>query len=559
MPKQATESSSWTRQESAARLAAFEAAAAHATSQREFERQSGVPRTTLQHWLARKQGLDADRALIVFFESPVGTAFLHQLQVALFFVFDFVTSSGLRRISTFLELSGLSPFVASSFGSCQRFSTEMETELRTYGKSQRKALSSQMAPKRISLCEDETFHPEVCLVAIEPVSDFIVLERYTEKRDAETWDGTVKEALSGMPVTVLQSTSDEAKGLLAHAKEGLGAHHSPDVFHIQHELCCATSIGLASQVKQAEEAVAEATAKLQEQQRVAEQWPLEPHGPGRPPDFELHVKRAVEAQAQALRTREEAQHRQELCREAIRGVSQAYHPVDLSTGAPQSVAQLEQVLRERFLEVEAVAQAAGLSERCLQKIAKAKRLLGAMLCTMAFFYREVAERLDGLGLPGAARQVVEQQLIPAAYLLLASGKASGAEARAALHELAEKLQRSGAAEVGLLGLTPEQQARLALVVKECAELFQRSSSCVEGRNGQLSLRHHSLHRLRAERLEALTTVHNYFVRRADGTTAAERFFGTRPADLFAHLLAHLDLPARPAKKRSRRAPVLTLN
>ena len=559
MPEQATESSSWTREESAAQLASFEVAAAHATSQREFERQSGVPRTTLQHWLARKQGLDADRALAVFFESPVGTALLHRLQVALFFVFDFVSSSGLRRLGTFLELAGLSPFVASSFGSCQRFSTEMETELRAFDKSQRKALSSQMAPKRITLCEDETFHPEVCLVAIEPVSNFIVLESYAQQRDAKTWDGAVQGALSGMPVTVLQSTSDEAKGLLLHAREGLGAHHSPDVFHGQHDLSGATSLGLAAQVRQAEEAAARATASLQEQQRQAEQWPLEAHGPGRPPDFALRLQQAASSQAQALSTREEAQHRQELCREAIRGVGEAYHPVDLSTGAPRSAAQVEQALRERFMEVEAVAQVAALSERCRQKIAKAKRLLGAMVCTVAFFYREVAERLDGLGLPIEVRRVVEQQLIPAAYLQLASGKASGAEARAALRERAEQLRCAGAAAIGLSSLTPEVQARIAQAVRECAELFQRSSSCVEGRNGQLSLRHHSLHRLSAERLEALTTVHNYFVRRVDGTTAAERFFGTKPADLFEHLLKHLAGPARPARKRARRPAIPTLN
>jgi hypothetical protein len=559
VPPEPTEAAAWTRQESAAQLARFEAAAAGAISQREFERQSGVPRTTLQHWLSRKQGLDADAALVAFLESPEGVAFLHRLQVALFLVFDFVTSSGLRRLGTFLELAGLSPFMASSFGSCQRVSNEMETELHAFAKSQREQLKDQMAPARISLCEDETFHPETCLVAIEPVSDFIVLERYAEKRDAQTWDGAVQGALAGLPVTVLQSTSDEAKGLLAHAKEGLGAHHSPDLFHIQHELSRATSLGLAAQVKQAEEAVALATADLQEQQRAAKQWPLEPHGPGRPPNFELRLERATEAQAQALRTREEAQHRQELCREAIRGVGEAYHPVDLLTGTPQSAAQVEQELSARFQEVEAVAHVAGLSERCQQKIAKAKRLLGAMVCTVAFFSREVAARLDGLGLTNAARKLVERQLVPAAYLLLASGKASGAETRAALREQAEKLQRVGGLALGRLSLLPEQQARLERVVKECAELFQRSSSCVEGRNGQLSLRHHSLHRLSSERLEALTTMHNYFVRRPDGTTAAERFFGAKPDDLFAHLLDHLDFPARPAKKRSRKAAAPTLN
>ena len=68
------------------------------------------------------------------------------------------------------------------------------------------------------------------------------------------------------------------------------------------------------------------------------------------------------------------------------------------------------------------------------------------------------------------------------------------------------------------------------MTQDCADLLQRSSSCVEGRNGQLSLRHHSLHRITPARLQALTAVHNYFIHRPDGMTAAERFFGTAPAD-----------------------------
>ncbi|MEW6736820.1 MAG: DUF6399 domain-containing protein, partial [Acidobacteriota bacterium] len=80
--------------------------------------------------------------------------------------------------------------------------------------------------------------------------------------------------------------------------------------------------------------------------------------------------------------------------------------------------------------------------------------------------------------------------------------------------------------------------------------FQRSSSCVEGRNGQFSLRHHSLHRIGIRKLQALTIVHNYFIKRRDGTTAAQRFFGSKPADLFQWLIDRVSLPARPAKRPS---------
>ncbi len=64
---------------------------------------------------------------------------------------------------------------------------------------------------------------------------------------------------------------------------------------------------------------------------------------------------------------------------------------------------------------------------------------------------------------------------------------------------------------------------------------------------KLSLRHHSLHRLSNRKLSALTAVHNYFIRRPDRTTAAERFFGTKPREMFDFLLgADQGAPSRDA-------------
>ena len=89
---------------------------------------------------------------------------------------------------------------------------------------------------------------------------------------------------------------------------------------------------------------------------------------------------------------------------------------------------------------------------------------------------------------------------------------------------------------------PELQAELEDRARQCADLFQRSSSCVEGRNGQLSLRHHALHHLTARKLQALTVLHNYAVPRTAGSTAAGRFYGNEPQNLLAWLLRRLPLP-----------------
>ena len=160
-----------------------------------------------------------------------------------------------------------------------------------------------------------------------------------------------------------------------------------------------------------------------------------------------------------------------------------------------------------------------------------------------------------MGLEEKAQEVVLSQLIPAIYLDLCSKRSTDPEERKQLSELSSHLLDSVNARDGPLAkLNPQELELVERIAIECALLFQRSSSCVEGRNGQLALRHHSWHRLSKRKLSALTTVHNYFIKRPDGTTPAERFFAHKPRELFPWLLERLTLLARPAQKRPRPAP-----
>ena len=51
------------------------------------------------------------------------------------------------------------------------------------------------------------------------------------------------------------------------------------------------------------------------------------------------------------------------------------------------------------------------------------------------------------------------------------------------------------------------------------------------------------------KLGALTVIHNFFIKRPNETTAAERFFEARHKNLFKYLLDNLNVSARPAKAR----------
>src|SRR5438094_7486857 len=92
-------------------------------------------------------------------------------------------------------------------------------------------------------------------------------------------------ALAGLNCTVIQSTRDEAPGLLAYVEHHLGAPHSPDLFQVQHALRKAIAAPMAAQQRAAEKAVvkaAETRKRVQEHRRSADNEPAK-RGPGRPP------------------------------------------------------------------------------------------------------------------------------------------------------------------------------------------------------------------------------------------------------------------------------------
>ena len=97
-------------------------------------------------------------------------------------------------------------------------------------------------------------------------------------------------------------------------------------------------------------------------------------------------------------------------------------------------------------------------------------------------------------------------------------------------------------------LPKEEREQLETAAKTAANYFQRSSSCVEGRNGYLSLRHDGLHKFSDRKLGAMTVIHNDYIKRADGTTAADRFFEKKGWDLFEYLLKKMPYPGRSGKR-----------
>ena len=534
----------WERADAAKLVSAYEARD-QTISQRDFAKRTDVPRSTLRHWLARKNSIDAHPVLIEFFENPVGIAFLHRLITAAHVSFTKDGTASIHNISDFLEKSGLSPFVASSYSSQRRVSNRLDDNIIQFGEIEDKRLGQQMPVKTITLCEDETFHPEICLVAIEPVSNFILVERYAMDRKTKTWDEAVCDALENLPVEVIQVASDEGRSLISHALKVLKVHHSPDCFHVIYEIGRGTCGALMAKVRKAEKEHVDAIKQTLKIESKKEEFDAAEKRPrGRRPHFEERIERAKQEEQQIKENLEQARLNYETVRNAKAEIGKVYHPYNLKTGQKQDSETVSELLSDCFDEIHKATT--DLSDRCKERVNKAQRVMRDMVATIAFFFKMVDIYLENMQLSDQDKRLVTNYLIPGHYLKLAASKERDVDRKADLFEKAQELLSiiSRLEDFGE-GSSGFEIEKLEKAARDCAQIFQRSSSCVEGRNAQLALRHQGIHRLSNRHLQALTVMHNYYIRRRDGTTAAERLFEAKPNDLFEFLLDRTDYPARP--------------
>jgi hypothetical protein len=538
----------WDRTQRAALFDQYRELQAKGLSLRQAAKALEVPRSTLQAWRAYQDSLDEHPAVVAFFHSAPGLAFLHRLVLGIHLVCTEVGACGIRLVCLLVKLTGLDRFVAASYGAQHQVNRQVEEAIVAYRQEESARLAKAMPAKAITLAKDETFTGGLCLVAIEPKSNYIVLEQEAHARDQDTWQALMEKALANLNCQVIQSTSDEAPGLLAYVEHALGVHHSPDLFHVQHELVKAVCGPMATKQRAAGKAATEAQERLergQGQLQGAGNAPAK-RGPGRPSKATASLEQ-LEREAQAASQEfERISAQREQVAQSIRRIGQAYHFVDVERGVRRNGQRIAADIQAQMDTMRTVAQHEGLSQACVDRIDKAERVVPKMKATIEFVSGYVRQQVRQLDLTPPVSYAMHAHLIPSCYLERVA-QTRTVHAGEPLRELAERLRTPLYEPGGVLAtLSETEQSQLNQQAQELAEVFQRSSSNVEGRNGYLSLRNHQLRGLDRPRKRAcLTAIHNFFLTRADGTTAAERFFGRKPRSMFAAILASVDLPPAP--------------
>ena len=166
----------------------FNLAYSETKSERAAAKITGIPRTTAQYHAKKQRECDLDETVLAFFQSDAGMAFLNKLVLAIEFVLSQLGHCGLRLIQQLYDLSQLDRLVACSVGTLRKRIEQMEANMITYSEQQEAKLVDAMSDnKAITCCLDETFPSGICLVAMEPVSNFILLEEMAAKRNTATW------------------------------------------------------------------------------------------------------------------------------------------------------------------------------------------------------------------------------------------------------------------------------------------------------------------------------------------------------------------------------------
>lgn len=513
----------------------------HKKSDREAAELLEIPNSTMQSWRKQTNCQQAPKELVEFFSTPVGADFLQRNTMAVMKLMK-CGPGGTRGMQEYLRNSGLGNFVASSEGAIQAFWSRCERHIIKFGKGEEKRLALKMRRRKITAGLDELFRGHrPCLVAIEVVSNYILLEKFTEDRTSDTWKKELEPRLNDVNVELGQVVSDLCGAIRAVTKD-LGAEHISELFHAQHEISKATSAPLASQVRHAENGLNKAEETIKKIQEIPVRLGKK-DSKNKQIEKQCEIERAINVRENLKVKFEQKAKRREKVKTAVREMGKIHHPIDLKSGALQTAEGMERQFNEQFKTIHDCAEAAKLSEPSINRIEKAHRAFDAIVVYLRYFFTIYAAFVKGLQLGIEQEKFFNEIIFPLSYLKMIWRRLSkkDKEQHKILMQDLEVRMRDGPWPEGL----KREWMQKGL---EIAERFQRSSSCVEGRNGMLSLNYHRFHRLNSRSLQVLTIVQNFDARRSDGTTAAERFFEAKHENLFESLVANVRIPGRPQRQ-----------
>jgi hypothetical protein len=474
-----------------------------------------------------------------WWEIPVGSHCLKVLVLGVVYYFGIKHGIGAESLSEFFKAVHLNHHVGTSASSLRKLKQKMRDAIEAYEVSQREHCQPHEG-QGICVGGDETFFGLPILVMVELASGYIFTEVESENRTYNTWSGEIQQWWSQSGWKCHFMVSDGAPALIKLALSGLGCASVPDLFHALRALAQPIGSAIGRQVSQFNKKA----QKLQQQYAKAKNEVQRQ-------DLEQSLD-GLRAQQQTLEEVKNIYH------QSLQTISKSVHPFNLITLEWQLLSELSTCLSAPLQKLSTLANSYG-ADKATKAIDIFQQQLPSIAQGIHAWWRWVNEALEVKTDELELQQWVLTVLLPWTYWQQQADKTRHPELKQEYQKAANKSYEELATHVITQQMGSQQGQQWIMWAQWMCAKYQRTSSAVEGRNGYLSGLHHAGRGLSEQTLRVLTIIHNFDLKRADGSTAAQRLFAHRFPDLFEWVVDYMDeLPVARRSSKAQQANPLPL-
>ena len=458
-------------------------------------------------------------------ETEAGQKWLKILVLATIFIFSLQGGIGCEKISQFFHLLRLHKHIGVSPTALRNLRVSMESKILSYHQQQQEKLQINSDKVELCLAADETFFDEVILVMLDLPSGYIFVEEKTENCQYETWQQRVSLALKPLKVKIKYLVSDRAKAIVKLALTDLGTNSISDLFHVLYNLNRSIAWELNC-----------LASRLQKQFKNAQEKQAQP-------DSIESIETSRKILQQSRLTYDDSCYR----------ITKYLHPFDIHQNTTTSTQIVSIKLTEILKTMEDIRTRHKLKDP-RNGIINLKNQIPYLSSIIDIWWSWVDQCLIQKDCQMPVIHWVKEHLLPTVYWQQQIKRTKNPHLRKDYQKAylkANALFQQHPVTLKLTQLEHEKWSNWALWM---VSKFQRSSSAVEGRNGYLSQVYHNRRGLSIKRLQVSTVIHNFSVKRSDGTTAAQRLFGCEFPDLFEYLVENIGELPQPRKSRKSSTP-----
>lgn len=474
-------------------------------------------------------------------ETAAGGQWLRLLVLGTIYIFGIKCGIGVETLSEFFDLLQLPTQVGVSPSALHKLEAEVRKKILQYQQQQQLIIGQSQTAIEICAAADETAFEQDVLVLMDLSSGYIFVEEEVENRQYQTWIDKAQTALTQVGVRIRSLVSDRAPALIKLALEGFECPSIADLFHPLWDLSKLVGAALSRQFSQANQKRAQAQKRLAQLTALAKDTTVQ-----------QQLVEQLQADLEFVQSGQRTYHR------LRQQLTLTVHPFTLTDGSFKTTSEIQAQLEQLLLKLETLQNRYPLlkADSVLKKF---QQQIPALAFGVNSWWQWVQHSLSPQNLDPPFTNWLLGQVLPTVYWQHQLGKTKSCSLSRIYRQAHRRAHQALLHHPFTITLANGQLQHWQDWAKRMVTQFHRASSAVEGRNSYLSQRHHVQRGFWQNHLPVLTVIHNFDLKRSDGTTAAQRLFGRQFPNLFAWVVERMgELPRPRISKKLARTKSLML-